>query len=630
MKKSLLAVICILASANAYAASLAWNGSVSNLWSVAANWTPNAVPQSGDSLSFFDTGDVGGFYTMNDLPASNIYGSVQVGHFHEVSGNLVRVTTQIYGAFDAPVQAMGNLTGGTPTVTSDFNAFDVNGYDVFIGNAKFNGAVTGTGSIHGGVSDAPHGSLIFNANGTFSGTVINSGSTAVNADIGAASFQGDGSLGVLSGVARIGAVVSTAAVAPGGFDTYGTLTTGNLTLAAGPTAYAGYSVDVSGTGQDQLKVIGTVSIQGASLQVRANSPISSGQTFVIIDNDGSDPVVGTFSGMPEGAAIQSVDGSKSFRITYHGGDGNDVVLTTLTQPTAVTMTNSPSSSVTGQAVTLTATVTGSGPTPSGTVSFLDDNSMVLTTATLDGTGHATTMYPFILTTHVFARYEGDSNYGSKTAAPVYQQLNKATTSLSLSVSPNPAVAGQQIAAMLQLSIMPPGSAPQPATPFGTYTLFVDNMQVASVSASGTSQVNISLPNQPVGDRVVTATYSDETGGYQSTGYSNSSTGPVTLHVNSSVMATTTSATASGTMINVTVSAPGAGSTPTGVATVMNGAMQLGGASLDGSGQAAINITPLPPGNYTLIVTYTPSGNFTASSTIVNVNLAAPRRRTVLH
>src|SRR5258708_27912543 len=104
MKTLTFAILCILASANAFAASLSWNGSVSNLWSVAANWTPNAVPQSGDSLTF-------GLFanTMNDLPGSNIYSSVMAGSGSQVSGNLVRVTTSIWGTFNAPVQAMGNV-----------------------------------------------------------------------------------------------------------------------------------------------------------------------------------------------------------------------------------------------------------------------------------------------------------------------------------------------------------------------------------------------------------------------------------------------------------------------------------------------------------------------------------------
>src|SRR5207253_2130041 len=50
-----------------------------------------------------------------------------------------------------------------------------------------------------------------------------------------------------------------------------------------------------------------------------------GNTFTIINNQGSDPVQGTFAGLPEGAIIETP--SEAFQISYHGGDGNDVTVT---------------------------------------------------------------------------------------------------------------------------------------------------------------------------------------------------------------------------------------------------------------------------------------------------------------
>jgi hypothetical protein len=50
-----------------------------------------------------------------------------------------------------------------------------------------------------------------------------------------------------------------------------------------------------------------------------------GETFEIINNDDSHPVVGRFTGLAEGARV--VAGGKVFSISYDGGDGNDVVLT---------------------------------------------------------------------------------------------------------------------------------------------------------------------------------------------------------------------------------------------------------------------------------------------------------------
>src|SRR5262249_12275165 len=54
---------------------------------------------------------------------------------------------------------------------------------------------------------------------------------------------------------------------------------------------------------------------------------ATGTTFKIVDNDGSDAVTGAFAGLAEGTKFYV--GGSAFTITYHGGDGNDVVLTSV-------------------------------------------------------------------------------------------------------------------------------------------------------------------------------------------------------------------------------------------------------------------------------------------------------------
>jgi hypothetical protein len=51
----------------------------------------------------------------------------------------------------------------------------------------------------------------------------------------------------------------------------------------------------------------------------------TGTTFEIIDNRASDPIHGRFAGLPQGATFAA--GGEEFSINYHGGNGNDVVLT---------------------------------------------------------------------------------------------------------------------------------------------------------------------------------------------------------------------------------------------------------------------------------------------------------------
>ena len=61
-----------------------------------------------------------------------------------------------------------------------------------------------------------------------------------------------------------------------------------------------------------------------------------GDQFVILVNDGTDPISGTFAGLPNGTAFTV--GGTSFLISYAGGDGgNDVVLTAIA--TVLTVTN---------------------------------------------------------------------------------------------------------------------------------------------------------------------------------------------------------------------------------------------------------------------------------------------------
>ena len=49
---------------------------------------------------------------------------------------------------------------------------------------------------------------------------------------------------------------------------------------------------------------------------------------MLIDNQGPNPIVGTFTGLPSGATVRV--GSQDFRISYVGENGNDVVITALT------------------------------------------------------------------------------------------------------------------------------------------------------------------------------------------------------------------------------------------------------------------------------------------------------------
>ena len=92
------------------------------------------------------------------------------------------------------------------------------------------------------------------------------------------------------------------------------------------------TINISGTGVDsgynQLNVVGAVNINDAHLiTVGTHIPVA-GQAFTVIENDGSEAIIGTFHNLPQGATIGNfLNSGLPATISYTGGSGNDVVLT---------------------------------------------------------------------------------------------------------------------------------------------------------------------------------------------------------------------------------------------------------------------------------------------------------------
>ena len=133
--------------------------------------------------------------------------------------------------------------------------------------------------------------------------------------------------GTLGGTATIGSVAMVGGtVAPG--QSAGILSTSAFELAATATFAVEIGGTNSGTGHDQISTVGLVTFGGtlAPTLINGFSPVP-GTEFVIIANDGVDAVIDTFAGLAEGALFTA--GGSSWRISYTGGDGNDVSLTAI-------------------------------------------------------------------------------------------------------------------------------------------------------------------------------------------------------------------------------------------------------------------------------------------------------------
>jgi fibronectin-binding autotransporter adhesin len=129
---------------------------------------------------------------------------------------------------------------------------------------------------------------------------------------------------------------SASRLAPG--TSAGILTTSNFNA----TAVGGGAVEldlngaVAGNSYDQLNVRGSVNLTGLSLQSTLNYTSTAGQPYTLVNNDGSDAVTGTFTGLPQNKKFYL--GGELFQISYTGGTGNDVVLTRLVTPPPPTLT----------------------------------------------------------------------------------------------------------------------------------------------------------------------------------------------------------------------------------------------------------------------------------------------------
>ncbi len=107
---------------------------------------------------------------------------------------------------------------------------------------------------------------------------------------------------------------------------------------------ANFDVDINGTASDTLAVGGadTVTLDAAStLTVTDSTAAAVGSTIVLIDNAGTDAVIGRFdtdtrtgTTLVEGATVTDDEGDE-YIISYAGNDGNDVVLFAGTAETQV-------------------------------------------------------------------------------------------------------------------------------------------------------------------------------------------------------------------------------------------------------------------------------------------------------
>lgn len=439
------------------AATAEWTGASApnTLWSDAGNWVDRHVPAAGDVLVF----PAGRPTTsVNDLAAGTEFRSISIATTildrYTISGNPIRLGSgglSVGGAYHAPhtldlsieltadqtwrLSAAGRVAALTVNGDVDIGAFTLTIHNDFLyGPLRFKGAVLGTGRI---ITD-DNDTWFFEPT-HFAGSLVTHGGWArfIGTAFGATHVLQSGGRFQLSANPTMGAFTAA------GGEWGGSGNTGDLTLQSNSTMRAGASWETRSHGLrfETIRVTGGVTIEGATLGLNGMGgaiidmidggmqpgPVAPGDEFVIIDNDGADPVAGTFApwdgivwhSFPSHFDAIPPDANVDYTVVYDGGDGNDVVVRAIPpgiSTTTVVHISQPGGSL---PAVLTATVTGATPAPSGVVKFGQvfgygdvfgvPTHIELGTVGLDATGTATLSLPRADGTY-YADYRGDPTH----------------------------------------------------------------------------------------------------------------------------------------------------------------------------------------------------------------------------
>lgn len=316
-------------------------------------------------------------------------------------------------------------------------------------------------------------------------------------------------------------------------------------------------------------------------------------------------------------------GSPMLTATY-GGSASFFSSASIAIPKAVTpasttinLTATPSPAVYGNAVTLTAQV--SGPATIGVVRF-NEGMTTLGSATLDPLGRAQFVFTDGLSggPHSFtATYDGDPNCLSS-AGSVALMVNPAVSDVTLAASQNPSTFGQPVTLTAHVQSVA-------GLPTGTVFFYDGATTLGSVTLDSGS-ASLTTATMAVGYHTITAQY---------LGAPNYSDDSATLGLDvirantATVLTSTPSPSTFGQSVALTATvtpvAPGAG-TPTGTVTFSADGTPLGTATLT-AGQATLSTAALSGGSHSLTATYAGDVSFNGSTATPITRVVNPKATT---
>jgi autotransporter-associated beta strand protein len=329
-------------------ATRVWTGLGANgLWSNPTNWS-NGVPSLvGDSLVF--PAGAAQVNQTNDLPGLTVGNMTIDGdnwNFHglslRVTNGIVRGAGSGLATFALSVELAGFEQSTSMTIHSNATLrFSGGLHSPVTSSNLLNGgqlSLINSAGTNRGRTFLQSGQVFVGGNGPkFSGPIhLGGGPSPAEMLLQTAGLLADSASVVVNHNGRLlidGATTSGALVVSSGRVDLGPI---RLGVSGDASFLSDATLAISqrdGVGVSELSVTGQVALVSCHL-VWLQETNGLATSAVIIRNDGSDAVFGTFNGLPEGATFNS--GTNVYRISYVGGDGNDVTLTrVLARPSGV-------------------------------------------------------------------------------------------------------------------------------------------------------------------------------------------------------------------------------------------------------------------------------------------------------
>jgi ELWxxDGT repeat protein len=505
---------------------------VADLGSAGTSSDPSLLTNVNGTLFFAATDSVNGqalWRSDGTAAGTQLVKPINTGAY---SANIAGLTN-VYGSlfFSANDGSHGPelwRSDGTPagtTLIQDINPGPQGSYPLYLTNIGGVLYFCATDGVHGlepwtwrmasstTVSSSPNPSVLSQAV-TFTATLA-AGIAGAGTPTGAVDFQEGGTDLTPGGVPVVAGQATFSTTA---------LSAGSHTITA---LYSGDGNFMSSTGDDSLnpQVVNLAqthtTITGVTPSAAVNGQLVTFTATVADASPGFTPTgtltftdgsttLGTSTLSSGGSAIFSTSslmtGPHAIVATY-GGDGNFIgsASAPFSKPIGKAGSNSvvtlsPATTVFGQSVTFTATITALAPgsgTPTGSVIF-KDASTVLGTATLDASAHATfTTSALAVGGHAInATYTGDNHFvTSGQSLAVGDTVTRDPAQMGLIASASPSVVGQTITLTAILRAVAPGSG----VPTGTVT-FKDTFGPGTVTQTttlGTVTLAASGPNSAV-------------------------------------------------------------------------------------------------------------------------------------